>query len=254
MNDLDAVAARMLADHDARTPGTIFAEGFRISAQEAWQIQTAVTRLREARGEKVIGYKVGAVAPGNQKMMGLAHPAWGRLWQGELHDGGASLKKSDYANIAIEAEFGIILSRDLSPGMSVDQIAATVASVHPLLELHNLVFRSEKPHGPELIANNAINCGIVLGTAVNDLDRPRETDLKLVYDGATVDEWDGLHWTSDLLGAVNWLAGALAEHGTGLKAGDLVLTGAWGPPIPVAEHTRVDVTSSGFGDVSATFT
>ena len=35
--------------------------------------------------------------------------------------------------------------------------------------------------------------------------------------------------------------------------GDLILTGAFGPPIPLGDKTRVDVTSSAFGNVGATF-
>lgn len=250
---LNRTAIRMLADYDAGTPGLIFAEGFRLDLSEAWQLQTMVTALREARGEKVIGYKVGAVDPGNQKLMGLPHPVWGRLWESELHESRVSLKKSGYANISIEAEFAITLSRDLKPGMSIDELAASVAAVYPVLELHNLVMRSDPPHGHELIANNCINCGVVRGAPVTDLSQSRQTDLKLVYDGQTVDEWEALRWPDDILSAVDWLVQSLGEHGLRLQAGDLVLTSAWGPPIPVADYTRVDVTSLAFGSVFATF-
>jgi 2-keto-4-pentenoate hydratase len=250
---LNQTADRMLADYDAVTPGTMFAEGFRVDVQDAWRIQTAVTNLREARGETVAGYKVGAVAPGNQQMMGLPHPAWGRLWASEVHQDGAELRKADYANISIEAEFGVILSHDLTPGMSISRIAASVASVHPVLELHNLALRGGRPHGAELIANNAINCGVVIGGAVTDIHAARKTDLKLVYDGSVVDGWEGLNWPDGLLAAVDWLTGALSDNGLSLKAGDLILTGAWGPPIPVNDHTRVEATSAAFGDVFATF-
>lgn len=250
---VNELAQRMLADYDAVVPGTVFGEGFRLEIPDAWRLQTAVAKLREARGEKVIGYKVGAVTPVNQKMMGLPHPAWGRLWSSELHVNGAKLQKASYANIAIEAEFGITLSRDLEPGMSIDDIAKSVQAVQPLLELHNLLLRSDRPHGPELIANNAINCGVVRGAPVTDLNAPRQTDLKLIYDGQIVDQWATLSWPNDILAAVVWLTGSLAEHGLTLKAGDLILTSAWGPPIPVNDHTRVDVTSSAFGNVFATF-
>ena len=91
---LNRVAARMLEDYDATKPGTIYAEGYRLELADAWRVQTAVTRLREARGEKVIGYKAGCVSPGNQKMMGLSQPVWGRLWESELHDDGVTLNKA----------------------------------------------------------------------------------------------------------------------------------------------------------------
>lgn len=56
-----------------------------------------------------------------------------------------------------------------------------------------------------------------------------------------------------MLSAIGWLAEQLDAQGKQLKAGDRILTGAWGPPIPLNVRSRVDVTSSGFGDVSAIF-
>jgi len=250
---INAIATRMLTDYDNATPGTIYAEGLRLELADAWRLQTAVSRLREARAERVVGYKVGCVDPGNQQLMGVPHPVWGRLWDSEQHRNGAVLAKSDYANIAIEAEFGITLSRAVVPGMPTDEIAACVDAVYPLLELHNLVLRGDAPHGHELVGNNCIHSGVVRGAAVTDLHAARQTDLKLVYDGSVVDEWTSLSWPGDLLAAVDWLAGNLGSHGIVLKAGDLILTGAWGPPIPVQDHSFVEVHSSGFGNVSATF-
>lgn len=252
-NDLQQIAARMLADYDDVKPGMIFSEGFRLELADAWRLQTAITQLREARGERVIGYKTGCHAPINQETMGLPQPVWGRLWESELHDDGAVLNKSDYANLAIEAEFGVMLSRDLKPGISLDEIAASVSVVYPVLELHNLVLRGESPHGSELIAKNCINCGVVRGEPMTDLDTFRHTDLKLIYDGTTVDEWESLRWPHDIIAGLVWLNGSLADYGLHLKAGDLVLTGAWGPPIPVESCSRVDVTSSVFGNVFSTF-
>jgi len=251
--ELKTIAARMLADYDAATPGTIYAEGFRLEVDDAWRLQTAVTRLREARGENVVGYKIGCVFPGNQKMMGIPHPVWGRLWDTEIYEDGAVLQKADYENIALEAEFGVTIQRDVVPGMSAADIRASVSALFPVLELHDLVMRGDAPNGHELIGNNCINCGVVRGAAVTDLDADHETDLKLIYDGTVVDDWDRLTWPGDILAAVDWLATKPGEQGVTLKEGDLLLTGAWGPPIPVADYGLTQATSSAFGDVSATF-
>ena len=250
---LDSLAERMLADYDAVNPGTVFKEGLRLQINDALRLQTAVTHLREARGETVIGYKIGCVAPGNQKMMGLDHPVWGRLWKREAHKDGVTLDKADYANIAVEAEFGVRFKSDLQPGMTLEEITVSVDTVFPLLELHNLVMHSEPPHGHELIANNAINCGLVAGAPALRPEQELKTDLELIYDDKIVDSWSSLSWPDDIIGAVPLLIDALHKHGLGLRAGDIALTGAWGPPIPVNQHQHVQVKSSGFGDVSAKF-
>jgi len=252
--DLDAIAHRMLADYHAATPGTIFAEGLRLDIPDAWRLQSAVTRLREQRGETVIGYKIGCVGGGNQKMMGLSHPAWGRLWSTEQFADGAVLKKANYANVAFEAEFAIMLNRTFDPEkVSAAEMISAIDAIYPVIEIHNFELRSEKPHGHELIANNAIHAGVIRGSARPVPEPGQTTDLSLIFDRETVDSWSSLQWPSDILSAIVWLAEQQAEAGRQLVKGDLILAGAFGPPIPLGDKTRVDVTSSAFGNVSATF-
>ena len=83
----------MLRDYDRHTPGTPFAEGLRLSIDEAYLLQARVAEQRQARGERVAGYKIGCVAPVNQARHGLSHPVWGRLWSGEQHRSGATCRK-----------------------------------------------------------------------------------------------------------------------------------------------------------------
>ena len=60
------------------------------------------------------------------------------------------------------AEFGIILNRDLKPEpISFKYILESIESIHPLIEIHNLVFYGDAPHGAELLANNTINAGAI---------------------------------------------------------------------------------------------
>ncbi len=251
---LNALAQRMLDDYDAADPGTVFAEGLRLSIADAWRLQSAVAKLREQRGETVAGYKIGCVCAGNQQMMGLKHPVSGWLWSTEQHEEGVSLKKANFANLALEAEFAITLNRAVNPEhASPNKLLASVGAVYPVIELHNLLLRSDPPHGHELIANNAILAGMVSGRGISDPIEPLTTDLALIFDGETVDSWASLRWPDDILSAIGWLAGQRAEAGERLKRGDVIMTGAFGPPIPLADKTRVDVTSSAFGNVSATF-
>ena len=136
---------------------------------------------------------------------------------------------------------------------SPDELLASIGAVHPVIELHNLVLRSDPPRGHELIANNGILAGVVRGQGVSDPDTPLTIDLALIFDGETVDSWSSLRWPDDILSAIGWLAEQRAEAGMRLEQGDVILTGAFGPPIPLEGKPRVDVTSSAFGNVSDDF-
>ena len=253
-NQLNQYAHQMLEDYDSKTPGTIFKDEVRIGVEDARRIQSAVTYLRQKRGEEVIGYKIGCVLKETQKKMGFSQPAWGTLWKNELHTSEVILNKKDYSNPAMEAEFGIILNRDLHPeDISLEHIIDSIDSIYPLIEIHNLVFHGNAPHGAELLANNAIHAGIILGPKNKLPDNNQITDLKLVYDNEIVDTWLNKKWPHDMLSEVMWLVKEQAKTKNILKKGNLILTGAYGFPIPINDKKIIEATSSAFGDAKAIF-
>ena len=56
-----------------------------------------------------------------------------------------------------------------------------------------------------------------------------------------------------MLSEIKWLIAEQDKRNNYLKKGDLILTGAYGFPVPINEKELVEVTSSAFGDVRATF-
>ena len=201
-----------------------------------------------------MGYKIGCVSKDTQKKMGFTQPAWGTLWKSELYKSGVELNKKDYSNPAMEAEFGVKLNRDIDPKLvSFDYILNSIDSIYPLIEIHNLVFNGEEPYGAELLANNALHAGVILGPK-NEFSKDQKiTDLKLIYDNKTIDSWTDKKWPFDMLSEVEWLVKEQAKINVILKKDDLILTGAYGFPVPINNNTLIKVSSSEFGDVEAKF-
>ena len=252
--ELDLLSNKILEDYDAKNPSTIFKDKINITNDDALIIQSNVAKLREKRGEEVIGYKIGCVSKDTQKKMGFTQPACGYLWKNELHNSGAILNKKDYTNPAMEAEFGVILNRDIKPDLaSFDYILQSIEGIYPLIEIHNLVFYGNEPYGAELLANNAIHAGVILGSETKLPSDKTETDLKLIYDKEVIDIWTNKIWPNDMLSEIEWLIKEQARKNNYLKKGDLILTGAYGFPVPINEKKLVEVTSSAFGDVTASF-
>ena len=252
--EIDMFSQKILEDYDAKNPGTIFKDKININNADALLIQSAVSKLRKKRGEEVIGYKIGCVLEETQKKMGFSQPAWGTLWKNELHASGVTLNKRDYANPAMEAEFGIILNCDLqSENISFEHIIDSIDSIYPLIEIHNLVFHGDAPHGAELLANNAIHAGVILGPKNKLPDNNQITDLKLIYDKEIIDTWSNKKWPHDMLSEVMWLVKELDKTKNVLKKGNLILTGAYGFPVPINNKKIIEATSSAFGDVKAIF-
>ena len=252
--ELDLYSNKILEDYDTKNPSQIFKDKVKITNEDALLIQSKVADLRLKRDEEIIGYKIGCVSKDTQKKMGFTQPASGFLWKHELYQSGVELNKKDYSNPAMEAEFGVILNRDINPELvSFDYILESVQSIYPLIEIHNLVFNGDAPNGAELLANNAIHAGVVLGPENKVPNSNEITDLKLIYDNEVVDKWIDKKWPFDMLGEIEWLVRDKAKTNNILKKNDLILIGAYGFPVPINEKKLIEVTSSAFGDVSSTF-
>ena len=252
--DLDLFSNKILKDYDSKNPSSIFKDKIKITNEDALIIQSNVARLRVNRGDQIIGYKIGCVSKDTQKKMGFTQPACGYLWKSELHESGVTLNKKDYTNPAMEAEFGVILNRDIKPELSsFDNILQSIEGIYPLIEIHNLVFYGNEPYGAELLANNAIHAGIVLGSETKLPSDKIETDLKLIYDNEIIDTWTNKLWPNDMLSEIIWLIKEQAKNNNYLRKGNLILTGAYGFPVPIKDKKLVEVTSSAFGDVKAIF-
>ncbi|MDB3889258.1 hypothetical protein N9337_01420 [Candidatus Pelagibacter sp.] len=252
--DLDILSNKILEEYDSKNPSMIFKDEIKITNEEALIIQSNVAKLRENRGEEIIGYKIGCVSKDTQKKMGFTQPACGYLWKSELYQSGVTLNKKDYTNPAMEAEFGVILKRDIKPELaSFDYILQSIEGIYPLIEIHNLVFHGEEPYGAELLANNAIHAGVVLGSETKLPIEKIETDLKLIYDNEIIDTWNNKMWPGDMLSELNWLVKEQAKNNNYLKKDDLILTGAYGFPVPINDKKLIEVTSSAFGKVKAIF-
>jgi 2-keto-4-pentenoate hydratase len=254
--NMTTLAARMLEDYDSHNPGSVFADGLRLSIADAYRLQAEVAQLRERRGEQLVGYKIGCICSENQERNGLSHPVYGRLWSTEQYSNDVVLATRKFANVAIEGEFAVTLRDDVELGnASISTVAAAVDEVFTVIELHNAVFRGDE-RGTELIANNAIHAGVVRSAGVRPPQTSASTALSVDCDGQKFGEWSNRRWPDDLLQEVPWLVAELAKEGVHLERGQMILTGAWGPPLPLPareDTERVEVVSTLFGSVAASF-
>lgn len=250
--NLDEIAAQLLSDYDAREPGTVFNDTT-FTTPEAYEIQSKVAQLREQRGEKVIGYKVGCISPALRESMGIYHPVFGRLFDTEQWQSGVHLEPSGFAIPAIEGELAVHLSKDLpAEGLTEHPILDAINEVFVVIEMHNKVFRGP-PSAPELIANNAIHAGVVqcADKAATLPDSPGP--LAVIIDNQEVAQVAGADLRSTIIDSLLWLAEELTNHDAALFAGQTVLCGTISGMHLIDPGTLVQVTTEDFGTVSMQF-
>ena len=234
---VEELAARQISDYRGLSPGTYFGEEREpLTLDEAYQVQTAVCRLRVEEGDGVAGYKVGCTSPEIERSFGLRGPIHGVLFESEIRRSAARLDHASFANLAIEGEMAI----------RFDARGAIVAAF-PIIELHNLVFRGEPKTLAELIVNNGMNAGVVLPdkeTGVSLQDDENAT-LRVLLNGECIDEGKLWSMAGGAMAALAWLEASLKRCGTTWAPGQLILTSTPLGIHPVRPGDHVEVQAGG---------
>src|SRR4051812_14434023 len=156
-NELAVWARCLLTDLDARRPWQSFVPPDALPPPRAYALQGEVARLREDRGERVIGYKIGCTSRAIRDQLGIREPIFGRVFDTGAVPAGSRLAHAGYANLAIEGELAIRLSQDLprSP-LSDEEYTRAIGSVFPVIELHHFLLPRDGPSLAALIASGGM--------------------------------------------------------------------------------------------------
>ena len=253
--DIKQLAAQQLQDRDAGTPGTIFAKPTSLTSEQAYAVSSEVSRLRAARGETIVGYKVGCTSPGIQQQLGIDAPVFGYLFESESWPSGTCLSNKQFSELAIEGELAVRLATDLKANATnLAELTMAVAAVFPVIELHNFIFRGPQPSAPELIANNAIHAGYLYPTS-SQMEQTLDFNpgtLQIDVNDRELAIVAGEQLTATVISSLRWLSQQLERTDSGLKAGQTVLCGSVADLFPVSGNCQIRVTSEHLGAVECT--
>jgi 2-keto-4-pentenoate hydratase len=232
MESASKIAAALIDEHRRGETFKPFAAARGIAnAADAYAVQREYVRLlTQTRGVGAAGYKIGLTTKRMQEMCGIGSPIAGVVLADRVHASGATLALSAYGRVGLEFEIAVRLARDLHPGgrtLGLAEVADAVQAVAPAIEIiddRRADYRALE--ALSVIADNGWNGGIVLGAFVRPWPDLASVEAVVFADGGRLDNGFG----RDILGhpfhSVAWLAGHLADTGTALRAGDIVMTGS----------------------------
>ncbi|MEQ8598600.1 MAG: hypothetical protein RLP98_01640 [Devosia sp.] len=128
-----------------------------------------------------------------------------------------------------EIEVAVQLGEDLPSGATPEAVEAAIASLHPAIELigNPFVDRDATPRNlqlGDLQSNGAVVVGKEMDRAM--MEALDALPVALELDGKPAHAVDkGASWR-DIVGAIAWLAGHAEQRGHGLRAGQVIITGA----------------------------
>ncbi len=226
--------------------------------EDAYAIQNHLIekRMRED-GSTVIGKKIGLTSKVVMDMLGVYQPDFGYLLSDMVYSDGDEI---DVTNKMIqpkaEGEIAFVLKEDLQgPGVTASDVIKATKFVMPCFEIVDSRIKDWKIKIQDTVADNA-SCGyIVFGgqsVELNDIDLTT-CGITFEKNGELVNTGAGAAALGSPVNSVVWLANTLGELGVGLKAGEVILSGALSAMVTIEAGDNMTINIGGIGSASVRF-
>jgi 2-keto-4-pentenoate hydratase len=222
----------------------------------AYRVQSRNIETLLASGRCIVGRKIGLTSPAVQKQLGVDQPDFGVLLDDMDCSNDTAVNIARLLQPKIEAEIAFVLSADIPDRITAEQAPQFVDGIFAAFEIVDSRVANWDIRLADTVADNASSGLYVLGDRVDRADAPDLADVRMTVteDGVQVSAGKG----SDCLGspweALAWLANTSLTYGALLRAGDVVLSGALGPMVPVTPGSVYVTNVSGIGSATVAFT
>jgi 2-oxo-3-hexenedioate decarboxylase len=243
--DVKALAQRL---DDARLQGReverLTLEVQDLTLEQAYQVMDVGLALREARGERRVGLKMGLTSEAKRQQMGLGAPIYGVLTdamrvRGTFHMAGTLHPK-------IEPEIAFHFARGLRGRLSRREVIAACTGVCAALEILDSRYRDFKYFSlPDVVADNASSSHFLLAEEWLHVSGHSlgEVELSMRVDGVERQRARGSAISGDPWLSVVQLCELLDARGGSLPEDSVVLAGAAtiAEPLKVGQSVSLQV-------------
>lgn len=253
-SNLEQAAAALARARLERKPIARISETFGVAGlEEAYAVAEISTRDRLNGGRRVVGMKVGLTSRAVQQQLGVDQPDFGMLFDDMEILNGESAPMARLIQPKVEAEVAFVVARDLEGAApTYGEFISCLGHALPAIEIVDSAIADWKITLVDTVADNASSGLYVLGdqpVAICDLDFAA-LGMELRKNGETASVGVGAACLGHPLRAAYWLARTMAARGKGLARGQVILSGALGPMVPVVAGDLVQASIGALGQVA----
>lgn len=201
----------------------------------ARRIAARVRALREARGERVVGRKIGFSNRAIWPVYGVDGPMWNYVWNTTLHEapsGEARIALAGMPEPRVEPEIVLHLARAPEPGMDEAALLGCIDRVAHGFEVVQSVFPGWKLTAPGAAAAFGLHGALVVGPW-REIGADRagwgarlaDFSLTLRRDGTAVETGHASIVLGGPVSALRFLVETIGDGPERLRAGEIVTTG-----------------------------
>lgn len=244
MPDPAELAARLdhAAVHAEAVPQPVWAAD--ADTDDAYAVQAALIARRLARGERLVGLKMGLTSRAKMAQMGVDEVIWGHLTDRMRIPDSGRVDLAGLIHPRVEPEVAFLMARDVRPG---DDFASVVEAVAPAVELIDSRYADFRFSLPDVIADNTSAAGFVIGpwqpppAGLDNLGVLLEVDGRVVQTGSTA------AILGDPRRAFDEAVRLADRQGVRLREGWVLLAGAATAAVPLPPGAQVRAVVEGLG-------
>jgi 2-keto-4-pentenoate hydratase len=255
MDRLSTVAAEIFDAYRSKRPIEPI-RGRLNGTSEAYAVQKQNVGKWLATGRREIGRKIGLTSKAVQQQLAVDEPDYGVLFEDMLLRTGSTVKRGSLLQPRIEGEIAFVLSAPLrGTHITPQAVVAALDYVCPAIEICDSRIARWDIKIEDTIADNASSGLVVLGDAriKPTLEWLSQVEMTVHSTDGKIGEGRGDACLGNPAIAVAWLAEKMTELGDGLRAGDLIMSGALSKMTPALPGNQFRAEFRQFGAVSITF-
>lgn len=222
-----------------------------LDLSQAYRVMDAGIALRVARGERVIGLKMGLTSEAKRRQMSLDAPIYGVLTDAMEVREPFHLRGTLHPKI--EPEIAFRFARGLRGAPDRAGVLAACTGVGPALEILDSRYRDFKYFSlPDVVADNASSSHVVLPERWVEVEGGDLSSVELVMsiDGTLRQRATGAAISGDPVLSVVQLCALLVTRGRSLPAESVVLAGAATVAEPLVAGMEVRLDAGWLGSTS----
>jgi 2-keto-4-pentenoate hydratase len=226
------------------------------SIGDAYAVQQASVGVWRTRGRSVAGHKIGLTSKAVQEQLGVDEPDFGVLFADMLLHDAAVVAAGQVLQPRIEGELAFVLKSDLKgERLSADDVVKATDYICPAIEICGSRIAGWDIRITDTISDNASAGMVVLGNARlrPALDGLADIPMTLRHNDALAAEGRGSACLGNPAIAVAWLGAMLTRLGGGLRAGDVVMSGALAKMVAAEPESSFSVDFGKLGTVGVQF-
>ena len=217
---------------------------------QAYEIQKLSIEQRLARGEQLVGIKMGFTSRAKMEQMGVDDLIWGRLTNTMIIEQDQAINLDNYVHPRAEPEIAFRLNCDLAGEISFEQAVKAIEAIAPAIEVIDSRYQNFKFSLADVIADNCSSTGFIVGPWQSPNIDISNLHMKLGINNETAMSGPSSEILEHPINSLIEAARIVAEYGESLKAGQIVLAGAATAAVALERGQTVSVEVENLGGCS----